>query len=375
MAGQIFLVDQESNLTRLESRPYESEAMLQELLARFPELLGSAGHDGDLLLIKREKGVPGEEGGTARWSLDHLFVDSQAVPVLVEVKRATDTRARREVVAQMLDYAANGVAYWPISEFVSAFEESCELDGVLPEERIVEFLQGSGDPDAFWRQVESNLKAGRIRMVFVADVIAEELSRIVEFLNEQMRSAEVLAIEIAHFSADTGVATLVPRLIGDTTRAQRVKSTAARDLPNISVSDWLDTLEEMQGELERRGAEHTVQWAQERGYTVGSTKSQDALYISIVGEDSRKIYCLFIRRSSGKLEVAFMYLKNRFLLSSDKVRRGYLEQIAAIEGLHLSTTNESGFPGIALKDLSDVGIFAAFADIGARLLEDAKAVS
>lgn len=70
-----------------------------------------------------------------------------------------------------------------------------------------------------------------------------------------------------------------------------------------------------------------------------------------------------------------MYLKNRFLLSSDKVRRGYLEQIAAIEGLHLSTMNESGFPGIALKDLSDVGIFAAFADIGARLLEDAKAVS
>jgi hypothetical protein len=35
------------------------------------------------------------------------------VPTLVEVKRSDDTRIRREVVGQMLDYAANGVVYWP----------------------------------------------------------------------------------------------------------------------------------------------------------------------------------------------------------------------------------------------------------------------
>src|SRR4051794_12230288 len=42
-------------------------------------------------------------GGSSRWSLDHLFVDQEGVPTLVEVKRSSDTRARREVVAQMLD--------------------------------------------------------------------------------------------------------------------------------------------------------------------------------------------------------------------------------------------------------------------------------
>jgi hypothetical protein len=31
------------------------------------------------------------------------------VPTLLEVKRSSDTRIRREVVGQMLDYAANGV--------------------------------------------------------------------------------------------------------------------------------------------------------------------------------------------------------------------------------------------------------------------------
>jgi hypothetical protein len=48
--------------------------------------------------------------GGAWWSLDHLVVDQDAVPTFVEVKRASDTPARREVVAQMLDYAANGRA-------------------------------------------------------------------------------------------------------------------------------------------------------------------------------------------------------------------------------------------------------------------------
>ena len=40
-----------------------------------------------------------------RWSLDHLFVSRTGIPVLIEVKRASDTRLRREVVGQLLDYA------------------------------------------------------------------------------------------------------------------------------------------------------------------------------------------------------------------------------------------------------------------------------
>jgi hypothetical protein len=40
------------------------------------------------------------------------FVDQDAVPTFVEVKRSSDTRLRREVVGQMLDYAANASAHW-----------------------------------------------------------------------------------------------------------------------------------------------------------------------------------------------------------------------------------------------------------------------
>jgi hypothetical protein len=54
------------------------------------------------LLVSREVGVPLQEEGAGQMSLDHLFLDQGAVPTLVEVKRGSDTRIRREVVGQML---------------------------------------------------------------------------------------------------------------------------------------------------------------------------------------------------------------------------------------------------------------------------------
>ena len=76
----------------------ENEDRMQSLVARYPELITDG--DGDLLLIRREQPVSDNGDGTGRWSLDHLFVTREAVPVLVELKRAADTRLRREVVGQ-----------------------------------------------------------------------------------------------------------------------------------------------------------------------------------------------------------------------------------------------------------------------------------
>ncbi|MDW9812854.1 hypothetical protein [Sinorhizobium meliloti] len=192
MNPNIFLIDSNNSLLELRRTEYDSEDLLQSLIADHPTLLGSAtGADEGLLLIQREYSVPDSVDGNGRWSLDHLFLDRYAVPVLVEVKRATDTRARREVIAQMLDYAANGIAYWPIDKIIEAFKSTCQKAGIDPEIRLSEFL-GDSNSEAFWKSVEANLAAGRIRMIFLADEISKEVRRIVEFLNEQMRPADVL---------------------------------------------------------------------------------------------------------------------------------------------------------------------------------------
>src|SRR5262249_49565633 len=152
------------------------------------------------LLISREMGVPSEEEGGGRWSLDHLFLDQDAIPTLVEVKRSSDTRIRREVVGQMLDYAANAVVYWPVEAIRARFEEGCRQRGGDPAKELEGFLGPGAGAEEFWQKVKTNLQAARVRMVFVADTIPPELCRIVEFLNGQMDPAEVLAVEVKQFT-------------------------------------------------------------------------------------------------------------------------------------------------------------------------------
>src|SRR5690242_6688962 len=106
--GHIYVVDKQGSLARMKPGAPATEDAMQALVAEHPELIGAA--DGDLLLIRREQPVSASADGPGRWSLDHLFVTRKAVPVLVELKRAADTRLRREIVGQLLDYAANGVA-------------------------------------------------------------------------------------------------------------------------------------------------------------------------------------------------------------------------------------------------------------------------
>ncbi len=115
MGGVIYLMRQNGELIEMNERGYDTEDLLQGYLADHPDLLAGAQINEDeprrWLLISRVMGVPFEEGGSDRWSADHLFLDQDAIPPIVEVKRSSDTRARREVVAQTLDYAAHGIMY------------------------------------------------------------------------------------------------------------------------------------------------------------------------------------------------------------------------------------------------------------------------
>ena len=52
---------------------------------------GGRGRAPRWLLVRREMGVADREEGGDRWSLDHLFVDQDAIPTFVEVKRSSDT--------------------------------------------------------------------------------------------------------------------------------------------------------------------------------------------------------------------------------------------------------------------------------------------
>ncbi|MBM4092955.1 MAG: hypothetical protein FJ276_26630 [Planctomycetes bacterium] len=79
MPGRIYLLNDNSSLIPMEEAAYDSEGLLQGLLAEHPDLLAgdqiNAEKPRRWMLVTREMAVPGEEQGSPRWLLDHLFLD------------------------------------------------------------------------------------------------------------------------------------------------------------------------------------------------------------------------------------------------------------------------------------------------------------
>lgn len=80
-------------------------------------------------------------------------------------------------------------------------------------------------------------------MLFVADEIPNELISIVEFLNNQMNPAEVLAVEIKQYvDDDHKIKTLVPHVIGQTMEAKSKKGVKPSE-PLLEPESFMDNLD------------------------------------------------------------------------------------------------------------------------------------
>jgi hypothetical protein len=319
----------------MRERPYEAEDLLQALIAEHPEVLaGDADDEGGMawVLVKRETDVPDRTDGAGRWSLDHLFLDQAGVPTLVEVKRSSDTRARREVVAQMLDYAANATAYWKVDALRAWFEAECQRAQVEPMSRLSDAF-GIADYDSYWDTVKTNLAADRLRLVFVADEISPEVRSIVEYLNRQMTETEVLAIEVKQYVDDAGERqTIVPRILGQTEAARATKRGAAGRPRNWDETTFLEDLEARRGEAVAALAKSLITWANTpedvgviygRGAIYGSAKAQ-------LERDGRIVLRSFRIYSSGQVEMPLKRMEDT--AARAELRRRLEEVIPSISG-------------------------------------------
>ncbi len=371
MKDQIFLLDKNKKLIELDEADFITEDEFQNLLENHPQLISGSQINPEKprkwILISREIGIPGEEGGTNIWSLDHLFIDQDGIPTLVEVKRSTDSRIRREVVGQMLDYAANSVSYWSIDEIKNKFEGRCEASDKDPELELSEILDDGADSNEFWERVDTNLKAGKIRLLFVADKIPRELQRIIEFLNEQMAPAEVLGVEIKQYS-NNDMRTLVPRVIGQTSIAQTKKSknegiqwdieSFLENLESRNDSSYkpivLKILEELKGKVSRF-------WFG-KGVTMGSI-----VPVLEVGNFKNQLFAIW---TAGHIEIYFQYYKKPF--NTIEQRKAFLEKLNMIDGISISDDKLNKRPSISLAIFKDPDKLQQFLDSVSWFISETK---
>jgi len=347
MTTGMFILRGDGSLKSMSSKPYDSEALLQSWIADHPELLGGDQINPEdprrWLLIRREAGVPRDPDSGSWWSLDHLFLDQDGIPTFVEVKRSSDIRIRREVVGQMLDYAANGLRYWPLESIQAMFYGRCQAEGVDPDVEIRRSLGPDIDPSDLWSKVANNLEDGSIRLLFVADQIPMELLTVVEFLNKQMSRTEVLAVEIRQFIEDGegGLVTLTPRVLGQSIESQQKKRQTSSVQRLWNEETFFEEVNQNLDVADALVLRKIYDWSLLNlpRMTFGRGKTMGSFSAALdVPQGAVWPLCVY---TQGYIEFQFQFMANQPVFSDMGFRKQFLDKLLLIDDFNPANNDET----------------------------------
>lgn len=357
----------DGDLVELRETLFAKEVDLQDFLSKHPSLLaGDQMNPSDprrFVLVTAEAEIAIAEGAADYFSLDHVFIDQDGIPTLVEVKRSTDTRLRREVVGQMLEYAANACAYWEASRLRAVFERRCEGARLSPDEELAKLNLGADQSaDDIWEKVGQNLKQERLRLVFLSDKFSPETQRVIEFLNRQVQTTEVYAVEVPQYT-DTGgeMRTLVPRVLNPSVlQADRRAAAAGRGELWTEERFYRDF-------AERNGPEAVPvfrqihRWAEAQprlAAQCGRGKSDGSIKILFKRGDDAAVYqtgdaVILTLWSYGLAEIEFQYLMSRPPFDAVEKREELWRRLTIGSSLKIAKNRIDLRPSVKWSDLAD----------------------
>lgn len=201
----------DASSTRLERAPLgggHDERWLQSLLFEHPELVPlefiEAG-DGRFIPLCRELPLPKPTGSVF---LDLLGITPQGRPVMVECKLWRNPQARREVVAQILEYAAL-LRRWNYADLSASLSRFLG-PGENPLFAHVEKHGTALDEARFVDAVTRNLRAGDFHLIIAGDGIREDLAAMGERLRDQ--GARLSLLEVQLWMDQAGHTLVVPHV-------------------------------------------------------------------------------------------------------------------------------------------------------------------
>jgi len=373
----IYYLDTQGALTEMKESSFALEWDLQDLVARHPNLLVGDQIDPASprrwLLIDKEVGIPDVEEGVARWALDLLFLDQDGVPTLVEVKRRNNPQLRREVVGQMFDYAASSVLYWTAETIRESFEARCRREGVEADGQLDALLEGDAAAiTAFWQRVKTNLQAGNVRLIFVADEIPPELRRVVEFLNQRLDPVEILAVEIRQYASGQQ-RTLVPVVFGQTSEALGKKSGGRRPIRQWDEASFFVELSGRRGQDEVGVAHRLLAWAVQNGCRIWWGRGlQDGSFFPMVDHRGSLFWTISVW-TYGRVEIQFQRLLTKPPFEPEARRLDLLERLnAALGEPAIPPDGIDRRPSIPLMTLARPGVLDQFLNVLDWLLSEIR---
>lgn len=196
----------------LRRRPLGSgfdERWLQALLFEHPELVPLDDLEpgaGALIPVCRELPIA-RAGGSV--FLDILGVTAAGRLVLVECKLWRNPQARREVVAQILEYAAL-LRRWTYADLTARLKASLRSHAADPLFEIVRSRLPDADEARFVDAVARCLRTGDFQLVVAGDGIREDVSALAEHVGGF--GARLALVEFRLWSEDAGRTVVVPHV-------------------------------------------------------------------------------------------------------------------------------------------------------------------
>jgi hypothetical protein len=228
---------------------YVKEEELRTLIQDSPELFHALGTNLTFIPVGREVSV-----GQGR--VDLVFVDSDGLVTLVETKLRANYESRREVVGQVLEYAAHA-SLWTLedvermaAEFYSSAQAPQDLSGATFDSVADSFLQADRNAeqasgptvDELRSAITASLAGGHLRVVVGIDEDVESLERIVRYVSRHS-DLQVVLMQVSRFRIDDERSVLIPSLIGDVPETHpRIASTRITRLG--LVESFLDPKEQ-----------------------------------------------------------------------------------------------------------------------------------
>jgi len=330
------------------------EEALQQFIEKFPKVIPGRQIDPEnedpprFVLLRREMPVGG-------WSLDHLFVDQRGILTLVETKLFQNPESRREVIGQIIEYAANAYSYWGNGQAKQKAVEywskqQKDIDDILREE----FNQN--DMDSFWNNIEENLKDRRVRLIIATDELRPEVTRMIEYLNDEMKNTAILGLEIKFYGSEDGSLVMVPRIYGVSERKKESSSSASGKNISWSIDQLRSPLSEMTDGVLKQRLSYMLDWVKDKFIIAAAQKP----IFGICGKGKLRIISINFEG------VIYLFLSSKHYLDNEHERDALLNELKAMgladKGLDPSTIISGKNLSKRLQDLSE-NEFRKFLDI------------
>ena len=242
---------------------FQDEATLHRLIQENPQLLPLAGSPSLTVL--------GSEIQLGSGYADILAIESSGRPTIIEVKLGRNPEARRNVVSQVLSYAAflqgldvDRLEQGPLRKPLAEAGYESILDAVQAQDQ-----EGTVDPDSFTTSLQGYLDQGNFRLILVLDEVSAELERVVAYLDAiTVRALTIDLITLEVYDVK-GAKVALPQRVSPDLSATIHQPTTARvrpAAPRRNLSDGADvfraSVEGITGEA-REVFDELIAWAEQ----------------------------------------------------------------------------------------------------------------